>query len=158
MTIQGDVIFCDDIRHEITGKALLIGCYGATMNVSGDFPITIDRLMLACRLFLPAAHIPASTKLMVYYPQSSDEPDFEADIPMPPQMSGAELAEVPRAEEKFDPRLQVTFQVELEDMDISSEGFIRVRAQCDDNYIRVGDLRVLKLNEEAAPTEEEPKL
>ncbi|MFF8802271.1 MULTISPECIES: DUF6941 family protein [Bacteria] len=156
MPIQGDVIFCDDIRHEITGKAILVGAYGATLRTSGDLPFTIDRLVLACRLYIPAANIPKQAKFLVYYPQSKEAPDFESELNMPEQLSVEKLALIPRAEDRFEPRFQMSFQIELEKIDIEIEGFIRVRAILDDEYVRVGDLRVSKIEENDRSIEEEP--
>lgn len=45
-------LFCDDIRHEISGKASLMGTYGADMYVP-DFPITIPKICAFFELRVP---------------------------------------------------------------------------------------------------------
>lgn len=44
-----DVIFCDDIRHESSGKITLVGTYTSGILTSG-FPITLPKLGVAIRI------------------------------------------------------------------------------------------------------------
>lgn len=143
MSITGDVIFCDDIRHEISGKAILVGCYGPTMRLGGPTPAMIERLILACRIYIPAKEIPKTAVGLVFFPQSVDEPDVTGDIELPPPLSEEEAKSITKAEERFEPRYVVTFQIELTNFDVEKSGFLRVRAQCDDEYVRLGDLRIV---------------
>jgi hypothetical protein len=45
-------IFCDDIRHEVTGKTSLIGCYSGVMYLP-IFPATLSKLCVYTQLSTP---------------------------------------------------------------------------------------------------------
>ena len=49
---QVSVMYCDDIRQEVTGKNIFIGCYSRDMLVS-RFPFTIEKLFCFFTLRLP---------------------------------------------------------------------------------------------------------
>jgi hypothetical protein len=39
--MQGNVVFCDDVRVEGSGKHILIGVYPNGMGISGNFPTSV---------------------------------------------------------------------------------------------------------------------
>lgn len=48
------IVFCDDIRHEIGGKLSYIGVYGERLIVS-TLPATLPKLCLALKVVTPAS-------------------------------------------------------------------------------------------------------
>lgn len=58
-------IFCDDIRHETSGKLTLVGVYSDSLVVS-TLPATLPRLCLVARLLSPMNEAPSAVKLRIF--------------------------------------------------------------------------------------------
>ncbi len=58
-------IFCDDIRHETSGKLTLVGVYSDSLVVS-TLPVTLPRLCLVARLLSPMNEAPSAVKLRIF--------------------------------------------------------------------------------------------
>ncbi len=48
-----EILFCDDIRHEINGKLSYIGVYSGTLFVP-VFPVTLPKLCISVKIVTPA--------------------------------------------------------------------------------------------------------
>ncbi len=46
-------LFSDDIRHEINGKVSLIGLYQGGMNIAGQLPVPLPRLVISAYINTP---------------------------------------------------------------------------------------------------------
>lgn len=52
--IEGETVFCDDIRHEVNGKVSLIGCYASILNFSGPAPSILPTFGAYVQMTIPA--------------------------------------------------------------------------------------------------------
>lgn len=77
-----DVIYCDDVRREDTGKAIYIGVYTEAMEAS-EFPLTLPKFVVITRLFSPsddttvpnAIRLRSNQSTIVTFPKPKDMPN-----------------------------------------------------------------------------------
>ena len=70
---SGFTVYCDDIRHEVSGKITLVGAYAGEITIFGEAPLILPQLkaLVVCR-FPPEAH-PTDVKLRVIYTREGEE-------------------------------------------------------------------------------------
>lgn len=139
----GYTIFCDDIRHEISGKVTLVGCYTSHLYFTGEFPLKLARFGLQMNLVWPTDNPFDNCKLLVFLPGEFKEPVFTAEI----LSQEAELPPPPSADDLPDDDgkgrvMRFGFHTMFENLEIEKAGLIRVRALVDGATIRAGTLRV----------------
>ena len=72
------VTYCDDVRHEVSGKTTLVGCYGSEMLINGNFPYSLHKLCTHIVLSLPAEYAPSDISFEGYV---GDKEVFKVEIP-----------------------------------------------------------------------------
>jgi hypothetical protein len=121
-------IFCDDIRHETSGKLTLVGMYSDSLFVS-QWPATLPRLCLVARLISSLKAPPRSVRLRVYQGTNLIQEVMaqEADL-------AAMLRNVPIYESAgSSDRVQVVqFLVEFAPFQINGPCLLRVHAETED--------------------------
>lgn len=76
MNRQVHTTFCDDIRHEVSGKLSYIGVYSGTMLIP-TFPVTLPKLCLALNVVTAASNPFRKLILRIY---KNDEILAEANV------------------------------------------------------------------------------
>ena len=138
----GYTIFCDDIRHEVTGKTTLVGVYNNQMIVTGSLPVALPQICAAItlRLLQPEKPIKATVKIF-----RSDEPEplfvFEADIePVETQLIPAPS---PHLEPNSITFMQMGITAQLQGLVINEPCALKVRAFIGDDEVRLGSLQIV---------------
>lgn len=121
-------IFCDDIRHETSGKLTLVGMYSDSLFVP-QLPVTLPRVCLVARLISSLKQPARSVKLRVYKGTDLIQELMaqEADL-------AAMLRNVPAYEAAgSSDRVQVVqFLVEFAPFQINGPCLLRVHAETED--------------------------
>jgi hypothetical protein len=138
----GHVTFCDDIRHEVTGKMTYVGVYNGFMIVGGEMPITIPQICTNIELKLKQSVEPIHPVIKIF---KSDEAEplftFEADI----QPTADPPETVPPVGMDIDALRFMKLSVEgpLQNVVITNSCALKVRAYIGEDEIRLGALQIL---------------
>jgi hypothetical protein len=145
---SGFTIFCDDIRHEVSGKATFVGAYADTMYINGQLPAILPKLAIMIvyreepqslepvqvKVFLPGDDYDAPAVVFEFTPEPELIPEQTGDFLM----------------------REARFLWETVGVIIKETGQIRVRAFRGDDEIRLGALEVTLNPAFAAAREQEP--
>jgi hypothetical protein len=134
----GDTIFCDDIRFELASKMSFIGIYNAVMYFppGQEFPITLPKLGLYVRLYMPFKVNPDRIEFMFYFPGDSDEtPTLKQAFENIPARQN-QIANTDEAQMRGVFAVPFVFSPVV----LASTGGIKVRAKIGDEIIRLGTL------------------
>jgi hypothetical protein len=137
-------IFCEEVRHEITGQTTLIGVFGDAVRVP-SFPTTLPRLAVC--LYIWSAH-PEPFKSLglklllneIVLQEFTFDPNTLADA----AQKIADLG-IPSHEKRTMLRLNFEFAPFV----VDSESVLRVRINADGAEIRPGALKFRLLDEQA---------
>ncbi|MFK4075182.1 DUF6941 family protein [Ectopseudomonas khazarica] len=80
-------VFCDDVRHEVGGKATYVGIYGGTMFVN-SFPAEIPKLYLVATISVPIEQNLKNAKLVILQDSTTAA---EIEVPPTPEVTEEEL-------------------------------------------------------------------
>lgn len=138
----GYTIFCDDIRHEITGKTTLVGVYNNQMIVTGNLPVTLPQICAAITLRLLPPEEPVKPIVKIF---RSDEPEplfvFEADI------EPVEAKLIPEPSPHSDPDsvtfMQIGITAQIQGLVVNQGCALKVRAFIGDDEVRLGSLQII---------------
>jgi hypothetical protein len=141
---SGFVTFCDDIRHEVTGKMTLVGVYGGQMVVGGTLPITLPQIcaVITFRFLPPSEPIKPAIKIFI---TGQDEPLFmmETEI-VPAQAEAAVARDIPSDEDPYRITFaQMVITPQIQGLVIKEASTIKVRAYIGDDEIRLGALSIM---------------
>ena len=151
----GYTIFCDDIRHEISGKTTFVGIYAGEMILHVPLPAIYPKLCLAIHYTERPGESTEPVRIEVSLPGDEiDKPAIVADLPID-QMRNRPPPSDPGAD---DPRLGVQFHMGLTPLQILKEGRIKVRAIRGEDVIRLGSLLIRSDAPEAVNPPNEPLL
>ena len=132
-------LFCDDIRHETSGKLTLVGVYTDALIVP-ELPVTLPRLCLVARLIAPLAQPPRSVTLRVFKDdQLVQEVAARKD----------DLADMLRAATHYPAQTRaervqiVQFLVEFSPFQLDRPGLLRVHAETDHGRLEGAPLQVV---------------
>lgn len=137
----GYTVFCDDIRHEITGKTTLVGVYNGQLIVSGSLPVTLPQICAAItlRLLPPEERVKPIIKI---FRSDQEDPLFvcEADIePVEPQL-------IPERPPHLEPDavtfMQIGVTALMQGLVINEPCALKVRAFIGDDEVRLGSLQI----------------
>ena len=142
-TPSGITIFCDDIRHEVTGKLSLIGVYE---SIASGTPIVIPQLCMITKVRLKQSELPflLSLKIIFEDEEFSEEIIQEMELNIP--AVDAELLtsqDVIFSDKEGITYAQFQTQTSLINFPVSKSGRIKVRMFDGDNQIALGALRIL---------------
>lgn len=141
---SGFVTFCDDIRHEVTGKTTLVGVYSGQMVVGGTLPITLPQIcaVITVRFLPPSEPIKSVIKIFM---SGQDEPLFMMETDITPTQAATAVAKVARAED--DPErvsfVQIVITPQIQGLVISEASTLKVRAYIGEDEIRLGTLPIM---------------
>jgi hypothetical protein len=138
------VIFCDDIRQEITGKLLYIGIYTGQMVVGGSLPFVIPPLSAAITLRLPTITTAISPVIKVFQ-SGRKEPlvTMEAEIGPPNDGTTGITSAIGDLEPETLSLSEMFVVMQIPPFEITEPCVLRVRVFIGDDEIRIGALRVL---------------
>ena len=131
-------LFCDDIRHETSGKLTLVGVYSDALIVP-ELPVTLPRLCLVARLIAPLGQPPRSVTLKVFKDdqlvqevaaRKEDLADMVRTAVHYPAQSRAERVQI------------VQFLVEFAPFQLDRPGLLRVHAETDLGQLEGASLQV----------------
>lgn len=147
---SGFVTFCDDIRHEVTGKMTLVGVYGGQMVVGGTLPITLPQIcaVITFRFLPPSAPIKPVIKIFM---SGQDDPLFMMETDITPAQGATAVAEVARAEDDPDrvSFVQIVITPQIQGLVIAEAGTLKVRAYIGEDEIRLGTLSIMIASEQS---------
>lgn len=133
---SGHVIFCDDIRHEVTGKVTFVGTYTNFMYINGSLPIALSKFCMGI-VYRDERDSLENVTIKIFMPgDKEDGPSAEYHIT--PQ---ADMVPPPATSDEFVFREYRMF-FEAPGAIITEEGRIRVRAYKGDDVIRLATLTV----------------
>lgn len=130
---SGHTIFCDDIRHETTGKVTYVGSYGSHMFVA-SVPAIVPKICCAVT-FREAMDSFGKVTIRAIH-ETGDEETILAQLEY--EINSGDIPEAPSG----DPFImrEGRFFVEMAPFAIAGAGKLKVRAFKDDNEIRLGAL------------------
>ena len=130
---SGHVLFCDDIREEVTGKITYIGGYANVMFVR-QIPATIPQFCIMVTLRTEIDDTDDLTMKVIYEVNGEDRllvetlATFEDELPL-------------RKPDEFTMR-EFRSNFVISPLQLEEPGRIKVRAYKGDNELRLGSLRV----------------
>lgn len=138
---SGYVIFCDDVRHEVSGKQTLVGTYGTEMTVYGTAPAVVPSLSAVVRFREDPANLPRPVRFEVLKISRDQKTTLaEATIDLP--AANAELRFPEPLEDEARVFVEVGFIARISPLEISENCQIKVRAYVNGDEIRLGSLVV----------------
>jgi hypothetical protein len=153
MTIAptGFTVFCDDVRHEASGKLFFVGAYSGVITIhTSATPVSVPTFGFAITLMEPHELVRSRdfpVPFSIFLPGDSpglpsmggEFPDYR-DVILPLLDSLSPPAE---SDDDAGPRmLRLDAIVNVAPLVIKEAGWIRVRAQYQDATIRLGSLKV----------------
>lgn len=131
-------IFCDDVRHEVSGKTTLVGVYNSVMILAQQAPIVVPRLWIVLNYFERPSESNEQVDVAIHV-SGQDVPAVFAtlvpagDRPVPPE-------NLPEAESETFIQFKAFF--EIAPLFIEQFGLIKVRLKRGNLTIQAGSLLV----------------
>lgn len=133
---QLEVIYCDDVRHEIGNKQSFIGVYPGDLIVAEALPVVLPRLCLVSTLTLPKSDDIASARMRI---MQGDHCLLESDELLPPSEEVVSSNPVAAPEERL---LRIALVVVLSPFQVDEETVLRVVAEVDGAELLGRPLRI----------------
>lgn len=134
--IRGYTIFCDDIRQEITGKAIYIGVYNGEINFSGPAPQSLPSFSILINLMIdPDVSINQQLKLTVVFP-GVEMPVVEADIDVNAALADSVNSLLPEQ------LLRMQIPILSRNIVFAESGLVKVRGLVNGEELKFGALKV----------------
>lgn len=138
---SGFVIFCDDVRQEVTGKQTLVGVYSGQMVITGNLPVTLPQICAVTTFRLAPPSEPVAATIRVFK-SGQDDPLFEIKVDMP-AAKPSDFASPPDPDPDCLKFLQMTLTAQLQGVAITEACTLKVRAFVGEDEIRLGALQIL---------------
>ncbi len=132
---QLEVIYCDDVRDERSGKRIYVGVYKATMFVP-EFPALLPKFCVVLTLQYSADRAPDKLRFLVL---RDDELIAEKTLPDGEPKKPFLNKE---AEGMDGPLCNATIQFDFSPFEVAGPCTIKVRAEVDGTMIRTSGLRI----------------
>lgn len=139
---SGYTLFCDDIRHEVTGKTTLVGMYNSQLIVTGNLPVVLPKLCasITIRLNPPLNHLKPVIKV---FRTDQDEPIFVCEVDIP----AVSTENIPRATDHLESDaltvMQFSVNAQFESFEIERPCALKVRVFIGDDELRLGALQIV---------------
>ncbi|WP_092190778.1 DUF6941 family protein [Bradyrhizobium sp. cf659] len=149
--VYGYTIFCDDIRFEQQGKITLVGIYGGSLIIHGEFPTTLPKFGIHVNFRQHKSAYASGLKLLIFLPGDSEEKaSFEIEMDSPPD-----------AVDGLPPTMSVVgtiANVVLSPLVLPTTGPIKVRMIRDGKLYKLGSLFVeaIASNDSQSSSEQSP--
>ncbi len=142
---SGFVTFCDDIRHEVSGKMTLVGVYDGLMMLGGALPITLPQLCAAITFrFLPPTE---PTKVAIKAFVAGHEAPFsvmEADIDaVKPDSHPAEIDDLQMQDPESINFAQIVGTHYIQSLVIKKPCVIRIKGYIGSDETLLGQLHIM---------------
>jgi hypothetical protein len=133
-----ETLFCDDIRHEVSGKISFIGVYSGGLFVPA-FPVTLPKLCLSVKIVTRVDKPLQELNLRVL---RDDEPLQEIVLDEE-QLAAASVSAVEMTEEQQKEQVQIAqFMLVFSPIQFNKPCTLRVLVQTEDGEMRGMDLKV----------------
>ncbi|GAB6969675.1 DUF6941 family protein [Methylobacterium phyllosphaerae] len=140
--LHGNVIYCDDVRVENTGKLILVGVYNTDMVVNARPPASLAQIQLVVRIRTSIEYAGDSLKTKIYLPTDHDSPSIiqSSTIPNapPPEILGSMIRAYPDAPIT----MNMSFNVKIANVIVEEDSFIKVEVECKGETARLNQLRI----------------
>ena len=137
-TPYGHSLFCDDIRHEESGKKCYIGTYGDDLIVFTELPVRLPKICISVHYVERPGESDEPVELRVYFPGDDEEtPRLRGPIPIE-SLRDQDFS----SQTDEDVVIRVKVDIELSPCDLAEAGSIKVRAYRGGLEIRMGTLLV----------------
>jgi hypothetical protein len=134
----GVVTFCDDIRHEVTGKMTLVGVYHSHLDVVGESPEPLINLNVLVDFRFIRGSLSSDPVFKVFRSDIEDAIiETTAERPNPGDLQPADLESVEPDSILFD---QFVFPIQMNGMIIRQSCKLKVRAFVNNDEYRLGAL------------------
>lgn len=139
-----EVIYSDDVRHEVSGKISYIGCYNSQLWVQ-SFPLTLPKLCVSMWARIPHSNLP---KHVTFRLLKDTDVLFEQESDVPQPQSTWDLWEGSRpADMEMFTALSTT--IIFSPMVLEEPCYLRVRAFTDDGEeLKAPALRIMEAPQE----------
>jgi hypothetical protein len=135
---NGFVLFCDDVRQEVTGKTIFVGAYQHEMIFHASPPITIAILAASIWYRFSPADVPPRVEFRIVFENKAGErtvlytnvADLTAPAEVPP----------PPTDPNIQPYMEVHHVARMAQIVIPEAGLIRARVYVGDDEVRLGTL------------------
>lgn len=146
--------FCDDVRHEINGKLLIIGAYGELLQVE-EFPAFLPQLAIYTCIWTPIDQPFKKLITRIFYNDDVIHEDrADADLMLSNfeknKSALMEKALKVGAHDYAQPRLDVRRTVRFVPFALEKEGVLRVRVETDSEVMPAGGLIIRSAPKEHA--------
>lgn len=134
-TPYGFVIFCDDVRKEVTDKELFIGIYSEKLIVS-EMPVALPKFFIVIHYIETAGENDQPVFIEVTTPENGpDEPVISKQIPVEVLRDHVAKGRLPKGA-----RLTVRVHIEFPTLPITKAGDIVVTFKTGDKIVELGRL------------------
>lgn len=148
---SGYTIFCDDIRHEKSGKRTLVGTYGSHLLVN-ELPCLLAKICLVVVLREdPNARSATTVKILFQAADLEDDEHTNAGTTVPDIGVVIAEQEVRAPDQKGRPKhkgflmSESHLEFQISPFQIENPGILKVRAYRDDLEVRLGAIVIGKI-------------
>jgi hypothetical protein len=136
----GFVIFCDDIRHEVSGKETIVGKYSNELTVFGVSPVVLPKIcMLICLRVDPHSRPCEGQVRITRSDTETPLASFDFDFPSPEEFP-IRLTDETESESKIYDEAVVT--ATIGNLAVEKAFRLKVRAFIGEDEVRLGSLRI----------------
>jgi hypothetical protein len=136
-----NVIYCDDIRHEIGNKLSFIGIYAGELLVQ-SFPITLPKLCLFVSISTPSERPFQQLRLRIL---KDEEVLLESEIPQQQVLAAVAAAKMQALQSGGDdPTLTAHLELVATPLSFTAPARIRVRVNTESEELKGRALRVMQ--------------
>ncbi len=140
MTRSAHAVFCDDIRHEVSGKYTLSGVYGETLLAS-SFPLVLPKLCLMLYTLTP---MPWPLQRLQFQVFLGDKALAKAEV------SASKLAEIAQSAARVEadmnsptPLQRIATPLSFNSLTVPAPCLLRIRVVTESGELPVNALRLL---------------
>jgi hypothetical protein len=136
-----NVIYCDDIRHEIGNKLSFIGVYAGELLVQ-SFPVTLPKLCLFVSISTPSERPFQQLRLRIL---KDEEVLLESEIAQEQVLAAVAAAKMQALQRSGDdPRLTAHLELVATPLSFTAPARIRVRVTTESEELKGRALRVMQ--------------
>ncbi|MFN0045598.1 MAG: hypothetical protein ACKVOS_03945 [Sphingorhabdus sp.] len=148
---DGYTLFCDDIRHEVTGKTTLVGIYNSQLIITGNLPVILPKLCASITLRLNPPLHPLKPVIKVFR-TDQDEPIFVCEVDIP----AVDPEKIPQVNQHLEPDavtfIQFSVNAQFESFQIEKPCALKVRVFIGNDELRLGALQIIHTSPDSIET------
>ncbi|WP_192215323.1 DUF6941 family protein [Methylobacterium bullatum] len=148
---HGIALFCEDIRNEVGGSISLIGVYQSDLVVPA-LPMILPKFAIAITVVTnPLPGDIQRIKLEVFFPGDGERPSIDINREVSTKDA---VTNKKSPDPDVPPHMKLLQNIFMSPIEISQEGFIKVRVHINDTRIKAGVLRVIHMPEDESSLDE----